>query len=123
MRHTILALIAALAPILAAAQAAPNTATITFNPPTARINGEPIEGALSYRLHQGLRGQPKTIVATITVASAVVNVGLLSGREYCWQVDAIETVDLTAGPPSELSNEACKRFPLAPPAPVSITVN
>jgi hypothetical protein len=115
-------ILAALALPLAAVAQPVNTATITFSAPTQRVDGTPIEGALSYKLYQGPKGAPKAVVSTITTTSATVTTGLLSGREYCWQVAAFETVASTAGPDSELSNEGCKRFPLAPPAPVTITV-
>ena len=101
---------------------AQNTATITFSAPTQRADGTQIEGVVSYRLHQGLRGQPKTVVSTFQGLQAIVSTGLLNGRTYCWQVSAFETVDSVAGPDSALSNEACKTFQASPPQPVTITV-
>ena len=72
----ILALVALLLASVAQAQA-PNTATITFAAPTQRVDGSPIEGVVSYKLHQGLRGQPKAIVSTFTGTTATVTTGLL----------------------------------------------
>lgn len=114
-------LILALAASSALAQPS-NTATITFTAPTLRSDGSPVEGAITYKLHQGLKGQSKSVVSTFSTTTATVTTGLLAGREYCWQVSAFETVDSIAGPDSALSNEGCKRFQVSPPAPVTITV-
>jgi len=104
------------APVLA--QTAPNTATITFSAPTARLDGTAITGALSYGVYQGVKGQPKTKVGTIATTTGQITTGLLGGTEYCWQVSAQEA----GGPESALSNEACKAFPLSPATAVTITV-
>lgn len=127
MKHTAraaLAIVAALF-LLAAASAfaqTANMAVITFAAPTARLDGTPIEGTLTYRLHQGLQGQPKTVVSTFTGTTATVTTGLFGGRTYCWQVSAFETIGSVAQPESALSNEACKTFQASPATAVTITV-
>jgi hypothetical protein len=107
-----------LLPIAALAQPVPNTATITFAAPTARLDGTPITGALSYKVYQGIKGQTKAAVGTITATTSTITTGLLGGVEYCWQVSAAEGT----GADSALSNEACKAFPIAGVTPVTITV-
>ncbi len=100
------------------AQTTPNTATITFQAPTARLDGTVPTGAISYGVYQGVKGQAKTKVGTITTTTGQITSGLLGGVEYCWQVTAQEA----GGPESALSNEACKAFPLSPLQSVTITV-
>jgi len=112
-----------LVPVVLALFAAPalaqNTATLSFTAPTVDAEGGPIVGTLSYKVYQGLKGQTKTLAATITTTAHTVSSGLQSGREYCWQVSAIQTVDAVPSAESALSAEACKRFPVAPSAPVT----
>lgn len=106
--------LALLAPLAHAA----NTATITFGAVTTRIDGTTPTGAISYGVYQGVKGQTKAKVGTITTTTSTISTGLLGGVEYCWQVSAQEA----GGPESALSNEACKAFPLAPLNTVTITV-
>lgn len=103
--------------------AAANTATITFTAPTARTDGSAIAGTLSYKVYQGVKGQAKAVVGTISTTSSTINAGLLGGTEYCWQVSVTETIDpAVSGPESPLSNEDCKAFAAAGVTPVTITV-
>lgn len=95
-----------------------NTATIEFTAPTKRLDNSTITGPLSYKVYQGIKGQAKTAVGTITTTSSTITTGLVGGSEYCWQVSASEGT----GPESALSNEACKAFALAGVTPVTITV-
>ena len=97
---------------------AANTATITFQAPTARTDGTAPTGAISYNVYQGVKGQAKTKVGTITTTTGQITNGLLGGVEYCWQVTAQEA----GAPESAMSNEACKAFPLAPLQSVTITI-
>lgn len=103
------------------AQTAPpaNTATITFQAATKRVDGTTPTGAISYNVYQGVKGQSKSKIGTVNTTTAAVTTGLLGGVEYCWQVSAQEA----GGPESALSNEACKAFPLAAMQTVTITVN
>lgn len=103
---------------MAFAQPAPNTATITFAAPTARVDGTPISGALTYKVYQGISGQAKAAVGTISATTSTITTGLLGGTTYCWQVSALEG----GTNESALSNEACKTFPPSPPQTVTITV-
>jgi len=104
----------------AQAQTAPpaNTATISFTAPTKRVDGSTPTGAITYSVYQGVKGQSKTKVGTLTTTTGQITTGLLGGGEYCWQVTAQEA----GGPESALSNEACKAFPLSPLTTVTITV-
>ena len=95
-----------------------NTATIEFTAPTKRLDNTTITGPLSYKVYQGIKGQAKASVGTITATTSTITTGLVGGTEYCWQVSATEGT----GPESALSNEACKAFALAGVTPVTITV-
>lgn len=103
---------------LAYAQEA-RTATITFTAPTTRTDGSNITGALSYEVWQGLKGQPKTRVSTITSSATTISTGLLGGNEYCWHVVSVEAGNSSKSAPS---NEACKAFAQSGPNVVTITV-
>jgi len=117
MKRTLSILILALLSSLAVAQnaAAANQAVISFSAPTTYTDGTPITAALSYGVWQGLSGAVKTKVATITTTTSTITTGLLSGKTYCWQVDASDGAQTSA-----LSNEACKTF--APPVPSTVTI-
>ena len=103
----------------APAQATPNTATISFTRPTQYADGSSLDAtvAVTYGLYQGIKGQAKTKVATISAVSNTVNTGLASGQTYCWSVSAIAN-----GIEGDLSLEACKTFPFGKPGTVTITV-
>lgn len=119
-KRILLVLAALLFAACAHAQAAPNKATITFVAPATRLDGTPITGALSYNVYQGVGpGTAKTKVGTITTTSTVIQTGLLSSTNYCWQVTAFEGA---SGPESAMSNEGCKAFGASPPGTVTITV-
>lgn len=120
MKRLFLLLLSLSGPLLAQTQ---NTATISFSAPTQRVDNTPVTGTVSYKVYQGLKGQTKTVVGTITTTSTTINTGLQAGNEYCWQVSAVETLSGVAGPESSLSNEGCKAFaPGSPPKVVTITV-
>lgn len=114
-----LALVLALFAVTATAQT-PRQAVITFSAPTARTDGSAITGALSYQIFQGVKGSAKVKVGTITTTSATLTTGLEGGKEYCWDVVAIEAGNAA---PSDHSAEACKAFSLSAPNAVTITVN
>lgn len=108
-----------LAGLLVAASAfAANTAVLTWTPPTAYTDGSPIVGALTYNVYQGLQGAPKVKVGSpATTATATISTGLNNGATYCWTVTATQGTNESAP-----SNEACKTFPLVPPAaPTGLT--
>lgn len=113
-----LALVVAVAFAFVPEAFAANAATITFQAPTVRVDGTAPTGAISYHVYQGVKGQAKTKVGTITTTTGQITNGLLGGVEYCWQVTAQEV----GGAESALSNEACKAFPLSPLQAVTITV-
>jgi Kef-type K+ transport system membrane component KefB len=95
------------------------SASITFTRPAQYTDGSVIasNAAISYRVYQGLKGQAKTQVATITATATTINTGLAAGSEYCWEVTAvINDVE------SARSNEACKAFAFPTPETVTITV-
>ena len=118
MKHLI-ALFLALFAFAAQAQT-PNSATIAWTAPTARLDGSAITGTLGYGVYQGVgKGTTKAKVGTVTATGSVISTGLLGNTEYCWQVTATEG----AGPESARSNEACKTFPASPANTVTITVN
>lgn len=98
---------------------AANQATITFTAPSKRTDGSSITGALSYEVWQGLKGQAKTKIGTITATNTTVTAGLLGGNEYCWHVVAIEAGNPK---PSDPPSDGCKAFELAAPETVTITV-
>lgn len=103
-----------------AAQAAPNQAVISFSRPTLYSDGTAVPAALpiTYRVYQGVQGQPKVaLTPDISVVTSTITGGLLSGTSYCWQISAIAN-----GLESPLSNEACKTFAPAVLSPVTITV-
>lgn len=116
---TLLILALALFTIVAGAQTAPNQAVITFSRPTTYTDGTAIPSsvAITYGVYQGVQGQTKTKVASISAVTATINTGLLSGTVYCWQVTAA-----AGGAESAMSNEACKTFAPAVPGAVTITV-
>ena len=114
-----LATVAVAAASAAALAQTPNTATLTWTAPTTDVNGGPIVGVVSFRIYQGPRGQPKALAATVGASPLVITSGLQSGREYCWQIGAIQTVDTIPSAESALSPEACKRFPVEAPAAVT----
>lgn len=115
-RFALAALALACAPVLA--QSA-NTATISFTRPTTYADGSPLDAAtpVTYNLYQGLQGQPKTKVATISTTASTVTTGLLGGKTYCWTVSAVANSLEGAQ-----SVEGCKTFPQAAPSQVTITV-
>jgi hypothetical protein len=101
---------------------AANTATISFAAPTARTDGAPVQGALSYKVYQGIGpGATKTLVGTITTTTSTISVGLFGGNNYCWEVTVTEAAP-GLNQESARSNEACKTFPTAGVNPVTITV-
>lgn len=119
VRAVRVSLIASLLLLGSYAAYAANTATITFTAPTKRVDGSSITGALSYEVWQGIKGQAKTKVGTITATNTTVSSGLLGGNEYCWHVVAIEAGNPK---PSDPSSDGCKAFELAEPQTVVITV-
>ena len=97
----------------------PRTARITFSKPTKYVDGGDIAASVvvTYNVYQGVKGQPKTRVATIGASPATISTGLESGKEYCWQVSAVAN-----GVESAQSNEGCKAFAFPASEPVVITV-
>lgn len=116
----LLALLAML-PFMALAQVVPNQAIITFNAPATRTDGSAVQGAVSYKVYQGVQGQTKTLVGTITATTATINTGLVGPNTYCWEVTATEAAP-GANTESARSNEACKAFTVRGTVPVVITV-
>ena len=105
--------------LVALSASAQNQATISYTRPTTYANGTALDAAtaVTYNLYQGIKGQAKTKVATISAVSNTVNTGLASGQTYCWSVSAIAN-----GIEGDLSLEACKTFPFGKPGTVTITV-
>lgn len=96
------------------------SAEISFDPSTHYTDGTaiPSDKIVAYDLYQGVKGEEKLLVATITETATTVTTGLQYATEYCWHVIAV--VDQVQ---SEPSNEACKQMGPAPaPNPVTITV-
>lgn len=108
-------------PFMVHAQAA-NQAVLTFTIPTLRSDGTSIPAAaISYNIYQGLKGQAKTKVGTVTTNTTTLTTGLLSNTQYCWQVTAFETA-VGASSESVMSNEGCKTMPAAAVGTVTLTV-
>lgn len=99
-----------------AAQSA-NTATITFAPPSTLADGTamPSGAALTYNVYQGIKGQAKAKVATISASPASVATGLSTGNAYCFELTSVLN-----GLESARSNEGCKSF--IPAGTFTITV-
>lgn len=99
--------------------ATPPSATVSFSAPTSYTDVTPIAAgtAISYTVFMGLRGQPKTTIASIVTTSTTVTAGLTPGNTYCFEVSAT-----VAGQESAHSNEVCKTFALPVPNAVVITV-
>lgn len=112
-----IAVVLAFCGTIAHAQTA-RSAVISYQAPTTRTDGSTITGALSYEIWQGVKGAVKTKVGTITSIQTTITTGLQGGKEYCWQVAALEA----GGGTSALSNEACKAFAIDAPNTVTITV-
>lgn len=123
----LIALIGLFAAVGAFAQT-PNTATIEFQRPTAYPNGDPVPAtlALSYNVFQaecpqllpavppaqwGVCSTPivGTKSGTITTTTGTITTGLLSGKNYCFQVTAFVTGQ-EATTESARSNWGCKAF-------------
>lgn len=113
----LLLIVGSLAAYKATAQTPPTrTATISFSAPTKYTDGSTITAGatITYGVYQGLKGQFKTRVSTITATSTTVNTGL-QASEYCWHITAI-----IGGTESDASEEKCKSF--LKPEIVTITV-
>lgn len=120
MKKILFILCMAFVSVAAAQTTNPRTATITFLPVTTYTDGSVIPSTVpvTYRIYQGVKGQAKTIVATITAPTTTINTGLLPGVEYCFQGSAN-----TGGVESALTNEACKLMPPLTPSSFTITVS
>lgn len=117
MKKLLLLLNFALLVSFAAFGQAANTATINFTGVTQYTDNTaiPATAVKTYDLYQGVKGAAKTRVGTFSSGGSI-STGLLTGKEYCWDVVAI--VD---GVSSAHSNEGCKNF-VGTPGAVTITV-
>lgn len=107
-------------PVLA--QTVPSrTATISFSPPTTYTDGTVIEAgtSITYKLYQGVKGQPKAFVRAFSASGEVVKTGLVPGATNCFEVTAV-----VGQAESAHSNEGCKDISAAgPTSAVVITVS
>lgn len=97
------------------------SAVVSFVAPTAQSDGTPFPAGttLTYNVYQGTSSGTEVKVASGLVGSPVtINTGLASGTTFYWYVTVTDS-----GGESLPSNEACKIFPAAVPAVVTITVN
>ena len=119
---TLIASLIVLAMPAFAANAAPNTADLTWTAPATYSDGAAVDpSTLTYGVYQGTgAGSTKAKVATTpkgAVTFSISGLSLPSGSTQCWQVSAISADGKEGG----LSNEACKTFPAAVPgAPVGL---
>lgn len=122
MKRTILSYLL-FAMLMPSAQAAsPQSATVTFAPPTTYTDGSAIPAGtvISYGLYQALQGATKVKVATITSTTATVTTGLVPGSTVCFAVTAI--IDGVEGFQSAETASSCKLIPKLIPSAVVITV-
>lgn len=102
------------------AQGVGRSATLDWSAVTTDINGDPIQGTVTYNIYQGSKGSPLSskvkIISGEDKLQAVV-AGLPYG-ETCWQVTA-QTVNNREG---DASNEACKSFDYARAGKPALTV-
>ena len=97
-----------------------NTADLSWTAPTVDVSGAPLAGAVSYRVYQGVAGQPKTFLTAHPLTSLRIASGLATGNRYCWHVTAVQTVNGIPSAESAPSAEACKSFQ-TPPTPAAVT--
>lgn len=101
---------------------AANTATITFSASTKYSDGTtyPTGTVVTYDLYQGIKGATKVKVGAFASGGSITT-GLLTGKEYCW--DVVTVIKVGADPILEGSHstEACKNF-VGTPGVVVITV-
>ncbi len=97
-------------------------AVISFQAPTKYTTGEDIPAgtAISYNVYQGVQGQAKAKIATITTTGTTVSTGLVPGTTYCFAVTAV--VAGVEGPQTPDTASSCKLTPLLVPGPIVVTV-
>lgn len=109
--------------LLIASQAfAVEPAVITFTAPSKYTDGSDIPAgtAMSFNIYQGLQGQPKTKIATITATGTTVTTGLLPGSTYCFAATAV--IGGIESAPSPDTTSSCKLTPLLVPGSIVVTV-
>jgi hypothetical protein len=109
----------ALAALLAAGVASAATASLSWTPPTANVDGSAITGTITYNVYQGVQGAtPAKVQSALTTASATVTAGLTPGTTQCFTVTAVVN-----GVESAQSNSGCAAVSYPTPgAPTQITV-
>lgn len=96
---------------------------ISFPAPTKYTDGSDIPAGtpLSYNIYQGLQGQPKVKIATITTTGTTVTTGLLPGSTYCFAATAVTAAGVE-GAQSADNATSCKLTPLLVPGSIVVTV-
>lgn len=119
-------LLLAASPVLAA-----EPDIISFIPPTTFTDGSPIPPGtvITYNIYQGIQGQPKTKITTITTTGTTVTTGLLPGTTYCFAATAIisgieggQNPDVADDPLTPVKEGNCKLTPLLIPGTIIVTV-
>lgn len=120
MKRTILSYLAFAMFVPTAHAAEPDV--ITFQAPTKYVDGTDIAAGtvISYNIYQGIQGQAKTKIATITTTGTTVTTGLVPGTTYCFAGTAvIAGVEGAQSPDSAIN---CKLTPLLVPGSFLVTV-
>lgn len=104
---------------------------LTFVAPTTYKDGSAIPSgtAMSFNIYQGLQGQPKVMIATITTTGTTVTTGLVPGSTYCFAATAViagvegaQNADVADDPLTPAKEGNCKLTPLLVPGSIVVTV-
>jgi hypothetical protein len=93
-------------------------ANLNITAPTTNADGTPLTLPLTYNIYQGTASGAEVKVSNWT-GSGVINLGLVAGNTYYWQVSAVD-----ANGEGARSAEMCKSFkaPASPPGTVTLSI-
>jgi hypothetical protein len=94
-------------------------ANLNIVAPTTNADGTPLTLPLTYNIYQGTASGAEVKVSSNWTSSGVINLGLVAGNTYYWQVSAVD-----ANGEGARSAEMCKSFkaPASPPGSVTLSV-
>lgn len=105
---------------LATAQTPTREATISWDPVTVDVQGQPLVGAVCYRVYSGPRGFTPSGTTRLgaCISATTLTVSDLPVGETCFRVAAFTE----ANREGDKSQEACKEFSQARPAVPTISI-
>lgn len=111
-----------LAAMATCAVQAAEPAVISFTAPTKYSDGSdiPTGTQMSFNIYQGLQGQVKVKIATITTTGTTVTTGLVPGSTYCFAATAV--IAGVEGAQTPDTATSCKLTPLLVPGSIVVTV-